>query len=272
MRNSNLGTRFENYENLSFANPYILNGNIVRTAKQCSSDMNWHENVEIQWIKEGEGSVILNENELHVQSGDIILVNSNVLHYTGFTERLKYGCLILDTKLLNDLDVSKKHYKELVRDGDLRQLLNKLEETHTSADVLKKLKAQKILLEILLLLNEKYAEENFSSGEETVAFRRVKKTVLYIRNHYREKISLDRLAQEVYINKFLLAKEFKKITGRTLFRYINDFRCKKAADLIRQGCTVTEAAFDSGFNNVSYFIRTYKKIYGESPSKSKKTP
>ncbi len=270
MKTHFLGTRHENYENLTSAGAYVLNSDLIRNERQFSADMNWHENPEIQWIKEGEGSVILNETELRVQAGDIIVVNPDVLHYTGFTQHMKYSCVIIGAKLLNDFELSGARYREKIHDDALLHLLNELDAANRRNDRLKAVRTQKILLEILLYLCERYAEEKIAPQKETVSFRRTKNTIAYIREHYQEKITLDILAKQSYVNKFLLAKEFKKITGRTIFGYINDYRSKRAAELIRNGDTVNEAALNSGFNNVSYFIRTYKKIYGEPPSKLKK--
>ena len=57
----------------------------------------------------------------------------------------------------------------------------------------------------------------------------------------------------------------------TVIEYVNILRCKEAKRLISEGQSVSEAAIASGFNNLSYFTRTYKKYVGELPSSNKKT-
>ena len=70
------------------------------------------------------------------------------------------------------------------------------------------------------------------------------------------------------ITKYHLAREFKRITGQTVLTYLNALRCKKAQLLLSEGKTVTEAAFESGFESLSYFSRTYKRIMGAPPSRN----
>ena len=95
----------------------------------------------------------------------------------------------------------------------------------------------------------------------------VKSVIEYINANYSREVNLDELASLCGITKFHLAREFRKITGQTILTYTNILRCKKASVLIAEGKTVTEAALDCGFDSLSYFSRTYKKIMGNPPSK-----
>ena len=63
-----------------------------------------------------------------------------------------------------------------------------------------------------------------------------------------------------------MSRDFKKYTGNTVFEYINISRCKTAATLIASGMSVSAAANECGFENLSYFSRTYKKYMGKLPS------
>jgi len=63
---------------------------------------------------------------------------------------------------------------------------------------------------------------------------------------------------------------FKQCTNVSIFEFLNSHRCSEAKKLLRQEHTVSEAAFACGFENLSYFSRTYKKYIGVLPNKTKR--
>lgn len=272
MLNKKLGTRYEDYENLTKKLPFIINSDILRTQTQISTDMNWHENLEIEWIKEGVGEVTLSSVKTEVKSGDIVLVGSNVLHYTYGFENLKYSCVIIDTKfcLDVDIDIKKLKFNKIVNDEIIFSKLNELEELYLKDDTkLKNAKMKKLLLEILIDAVEKYSSEAKTLETDGGNYDKIKNVVLYLRRNYDKKITLDELGEIAFTDKCTLARNFKKITGTTIIQYLNGYRCKIAMELIENGYNVNEASIKCGFNNVSFFIKTYKKYLGELPSKSK---
>ena len=60
----------------------------------------------------------------------------------------------------------------------------------------------------------------------------IKNAIVYIRSNFEKKLSLDGIAQAVYVDKFQLSREFKKLTGKTVVEYINDYRCRRAAEYL----------------------------------------
>ena len=92
----------------------------------------------------------------------------------------------------------------------------------------------------------------------------------YMEYRYNEQIGLDDLAKFCGITKHHLSREFKRFTGQTVLTYLNTLRCKSAEVCLSEGMSVTETAFECGFESVSYFSRTYKKIMGAPPSAAKK--
>ena len=103
----------------------------------------------------------------------------------------------------------------------------------------------------------------------TASTKHVKKAVAFIRNHYTRSLTLDEIAEHVGINKFQLSREYKKITGTTLFDTINQLRCMMAKQLLANGASVTSAAVACGYENISYFTRIFKKVTGYTPSQYK---
>lgn len=92
----------------------------------------------------------------------------------------------------------------------------------------------------------------------------------YIRGYYNRKLTLDEIAQAIYVDKYALCRDFKRLSGQTIVQYTNSYRCQQAAEHIANGCTVAEAAEQCGFDNISFFIKTFKKYMGMLPSSYKK--
>ena len=105
--------------------------------------------------------------------------------------------------------------------------------------------------------------------EEDRSERHVKRVIAYFNDNLAETITMDDLSELCGVTKFHLAREFKRYTGQTVFTYLNFLRCKRAKLLISGGKRVAEAAYECGFESLSYFSRTYKRLIGEAPSSSK---
>ena len=111
-------------------------------------------------------------------------------------------------------------------------------------------------------------EENRSPEHQSNQL--VRNAMTYIRRHLPESMTLDGIAENVGVNKFYLSREFKRASGRTIFEVIVQLRCAAARELLAQGSSVSQAARDCGFENLSYFTRTFKKYYQELPSRYRK--
>jgi AraC-like DNA-binding protein len=94
---------------------------------------------------------------------------------------------------------------------------------------------------------------------------RVQLLIDFIRSNYKENISLTQLAELARLNPFHLVRLFKKNVGVSPYDYLLIVRAERAKQLLRQGCSVQEAARDSGFYDSSHFNRMFYKIAGTSP-------
>lgn len=115
--------------------------------------------------------------------------------------------------------------------------------------------------------NENHLIQNNVKITPNKAFDKVKETIKYIRKNYNKKISLDQLSKHVHIDKFTLCHNFKKATSQTIVQYINNYRCQKAVNFLENGYSVFEASAMCGFENPSFFTKTFKKYIGILPSK-----
>jgi AraC-like DNA-binding protein len=109
--------------------------------------------------------------------------------------------------------------------------------------------------------------ENDKSGRNTIE----KEMISYIQQNFKEKISLKEFGEQFHLSEKYISRYFKEHFHITLSQYITHLRLEYAKQLLQDtDIPVTEIAMQSGYQNVSYFIRIFKKTYGVSPLKYKK--
>lgn len=90
----------------------------------------------------------------------------------------------------------------------------------------------------------------------------------YIRAHYHEDLTLNGLADLVYLNPNYLSNMFSQVTGCTLNKYIKQIRMEKAKELLlRTNMKVTDISQAVGYPNTSYFCKSFQKLYGTTPER-----
>ncbi len=94
----------------------------------------------------------------------------------------------------------------------------------------------------------------------------IHQVLLYLSEHYTEKIAANELAQKVGVGRTTLMTGFRKYVGITIHQYQQNLRLKHADILRKQGLSVTEAAEASGYCDIGGYIRAYRKVYGASPT------
>jgi AraC-like DNA-binding protein len=249
---------------------------IFRTSQVTETGIlaNWHENIELLCILDGEGTVSLDGRPYRVRAGDVAVVNSDCLHAAVGEPQLTYSYLIIDSSfcLENGIDISRLEFCEQVRDAELSALLlevgdrfTRLSEHEGEPFALPHLRYCVLGVLLRLLTHHLSATGKREDAEEERGRARIKEVVQYLRD-CRETPSLDALARKMGMSKFYLCREFKRITGTTVVAYQNRLRCERARRLILEGAKVSEAAFAVGFDNLSYFSKIYKRYMGASPS------
>lgn len=95
--------------------------------------------------------------------------------------------------------------------------------------------------------------------------RRAADAALWIAAHARHDIGLDRAAAEAGLSPFHFLRLFKRALGVTPHQYLLRCRLRDGARLLGEGASVTDAAYDAGFNDLSNFVRTFHRAAGVSP-------
>lgn len=258
------------HEDLKF--PFIFH---LDTLTQNGSDfqMHWHENLELLYFIEGSGIVACDAKQYTASAGDIAVVNSNNLHWIKpITPKCTYYCLIVDKSFTDsfDLFISDITLRNIINDSLAREYFDVIIQEMLNLRQFYKTAVKSTIIGLLVHMCRNYAArgnvlEEKRKGENKI--ERIKASINYIREHYTEKLSIGEICHNIGYSKYYFCREFKEIAGKTVVDYINSLRCSYARILLASGkYNVGECAEAAGFNNLSYFCKTYKKYMGMSPS------
>lgn len=124
-----------------------------------------------------------------------------------------------------------------------------------------------LLLQFMILLNREMEKESLHFVDTSRCNKKIVDIIQYINNQLTDEISIDRLSEMFYISKYHMMRQFKAETGYTIGSYINQKRLLMARELLKQGEPVTKVYLDVGFKDHSTFVRAYKQLFDEIPSK-----
>ena len=102
--------------------------------------------------------------------------------------------------------------------------------------------------------------------------QRLKQVYEHIEQHFAEPITVQEMADLTFLTVPAFCRYFKKMTGQTLTSLLQEYRVSQARLLLLQGRPVTEVSFATGFNNLSHFNRTFRKLTGQRPSNYRQPP
>ena len=93
----------------------------------------------------------------------------------------------------------------------------------------------------------------------------------HVRTNFQRPIPLKEIANEVSMTVPAFCRYFKRLTGKTFTRFVNEFRIVHACKLLSEmPSSITDICFESGFNNFSHFNRLFKEMIGKNPSDYRK--
>lgn len=110
-------------------------------------------------------------------------------------------------------------------------------------------------------------EEGFGTGS-AVVHQEIETVKQYIYQHYGEELSVDALAQSVYMAPSYLSHVFKKETGQNISKFIKTYRMEKAREMLENTHNkIVNISYAVGYPNVSYFCQSFREYFGISPQK-----
>lgn len=249
--------------------------------------VHWHDELEIIYVKRGSLNVNIAGESYIGKPGDAFVVSPGNLHFMGSqTGKVDYYTFLFPMRYVtfNAEDMLDREVLEPLNNGRLmiypqigktaRDICEELIDIHqlknseAEQEIAVQLKTKMTLLQFILKMwQEDLIMDNATSGRNTVE----KEMISYIQQNYTEKISLKEFGTQFHLSEKYISRYFKEHFHITLSQYVNHLRLEHARQLLQDTTLpITEVAMQSGYQNVSYFIRSFKETYGMSPLKYRK--
>ncbi len=257
----------------------------------------------LYFIESGELFLREGNTQYHLQKNDLLLLDPSRTHAGIKSSKCRFFYFHFNLKDINEqtkeetITLLRSHYEKIqhfttVDDADTGLMLAKYYPASTSTlatQILLKAegivnalhsnslygqaKANALLYELLLQMVETTAQAFLHTEQQSLT--RIKQTIpellLYLNQSYSENISSIDLEERFHCNFDYLNRLFKRNTGQTIFHYLNDLRIERAKQLLATGLyTVSEVASRTGFRDIYYFSRVFKKCTSTTPSNYQK--
>lgn len=221
----------------------------------------------------GSGKYILNETEYDICENNIFMLTPVDFHQIIAASEVELMNISFDSEMMSDRSMSRisaSNVKKAYRlDGEdlnrfwmaLRLLQHECEIGGT---------CQKQLFAYVLECLLRNDPRNVADGGNTEQLMGIKRAILYLEMHFKEKITLSQLAEQAGYNPNYFSELFRRTTGETYIEKLNDLRANYACTLLANGSSVYDACFASGFGSLSNFLTIFKAKCGCSPSQYKK--
>lgn len=246
----------------------------------------YHPELELTYVIRGTGTRYIGDHIESFSEGDLVLVGSNLPHlwkndkiYYQGDPYLKARAIVLQFKddflgeQLFDLPEMKLIKKMILKS---RQGL-KIENNNKIATLIKNISQQsgaERIINLLLLLNiiaeskhtKLLSSTMFSVDSSQTGLDRINNVFAYIFENFSDEISLEEISKVANLTPTAFCRYFKTHTNKTFSTFLTETRIYHSCKLIQnENRSLSEIAFDSGFNDFSYFSKMFKKIIGMAP-------
>ena len=249
--------------------------------KELRWEYHYHQEIELVCVVSGKGTRQVGYHSSNFTEGDLVLIGSNIPH-SGFglnsvdpheeivlqfrEEIITFPQEVEEMAALKRL-ISQAQLGIMFSPAVKKKILPKLYEIMATENS----KRYFILLNILFELAETkdYVLLNKEVMPHTVISKnkeRLQTIFTYVEKNYDKEIDINNIANLVNLTLPAFCHFFKKTTKITFTDFINQYRIDKACNLIVQGKSVSESCYETGYNSISYFSRTFKKYMGKTPT------
>lgn len=244
--------------------------------------LHWHVEFEIIRVLEGIFQLSIDEQEYNVCKGSSIIIPAGALH-SGIPKDCTYECLVFDINMLMGQNNSCLKLIRKVIDHEVAftyvfpESYNDIHQTvWTMFDAISGRKEghQLTVLGTLYQLIGTIFSKNYyhAAPEQPLRNHRrivqLKAALEFMESSYHTQLTLEEMAGSVNMSPKYFCRFFQEMTHRTPVDYLNYYRIERACyQLLTTDQSITEIAYNSGFNDLSYFIKTFKKYKGTTPKK-----
>lgn len=235
-----------------------------------SGPRHYHSFYEIYYLEQGVCHYLIEGKMFEMDEGDIVFIPKGQIHKTSYEDvhsRLLINC---SGEYLKNADFSEAFvYRNEKHSREIYRIMKKIEEEYLRGDKFSQSLIKGYMQQLLAVV---YRTENrYKNTRHQNKY--VQKALDMLEEDFTREITLSALADEFGISAEHFSRIFKKETGLGFNEYLSLLRLKKAESILKKNedATISEVAFSCGFNDSNYFCEKFKKVYGTSPLKFKKS-
>ena len=261
---------------------------IAKEQRPAQTERALHEEIEVKYFYEGNSAIMIDSEVYIAKPGDIAIVNPYEIHTTVNIDQHsgRYYLIIVGLDFLNEvnqaaLDLrynfigkSKKIQNLIQGDTRLQAIILRVVEELTGKEENYRLAVQNLMSEFFVLLFRKYENKSYAEKFESENVKYVElisPALSKMHVDYAKKFTLEELAELCSVSKYHFCRMFKRAMNVTPVQYLTEYRVGLAEAMLKgTKKSVSDVAWQCGFDDESYFSRCYKKIKGVSPMNVRK--
>ena len=222
----------------------------------------WHEELEILVVTRGCARMNIAGRSHDIREQDIVIVSGSDGIYR------KYIAPVFE----NRLQFPEHIVPHSAWQQELLTLLYSIRDLFAEKAPGFELLVKARLLEIWHALAARSIPASSPKPGEDRAAHHIKPVLAYLQKNYRRQISLREVAEAVHMSEGHLCRLFRSVTGMTLTDYLNLYRISVSADLLIQNrYSISEVAGMTGFNNISYFNKIFRRYMHMTPTQFRRS-
>ena len=241
----------------------------------------FHPEYEMVYIEAASGTRHIGEHISTYTESDLVFIGSNIPHLN-----FDYGVKTAYRKIVVHLkkDFIENQFVGIPELNPITQLFEKSKHGLAFGGEMKKIIGEKLfelehlndfqqyiqLLEILNMLAnipdpELLHDQAYNNKVSEREQGRLRGIYAFVDKNYHKKINLEEVAAISSMSKEAFCRYFKKVSNYTFIEFLNRYRISHSKRILMSGKSVSEACYQSGFESLSYFSRTFKKVASENP-------
>lgn len=277
----NIGYEIQNNEtDIKFPFRLFFNKG-VRSQNHC------HKEIEFLYVLNNSMNIYLNGKKHTLNKDDVMMISSGDIHGIEDSDHarlvLQFKIDLLEGKYIEKDDIyaiyEKLHSLERISHNWPQCTTNKVIKILLELSVNPSLEDPGNRIKILYLVYKLIyicitevpkSSDTFQANHliyNKKAMQTLERAFSYINNNYNQKISLDDISSLFHYSPEYFSRLWKKYTGVTFHKYLNEYRINKATLLLKEtDLTISEICFKTGFESIKTFNRVFKTVIGSSPS------
>lgn len=241
-------------------------------------DLHYHDVLEIFYLVDGVCNFFIDDKMYTLRSGDMVLIPAWTLHRAFYDNDVPISRYMIycNTAFIppktGEILLSSGHYVERIPKslGDAEDILFKIRKERLNPNLLSEELIHGYMTAFAALIYK--VGEIRKSTDLEYDNSIVEAVVAYLKTNYSNDISLDDIARHVSVSNAHLSRTFKSETGFGIKEYLTMYRIKQAEFMLTEyhSKSISEIAYDCGFNDSNYFASCFKKAVGVTPTEFRK--